>query len=307
MPQGSTLGPLLFIIYINDHPNIFKNSKAILFADDTVIFHPVTDNFNDSYQLLQDDLKLLHLWCQDNLLVVNTGKTKVSYFSSKYLNTTTKPYKKLTLGGSGLEYVDKYKYLGLIIDTKLSFSSHLTTMLKTVSNRITQLKRIRNSITHKIALQLYKSMILPIIDYADIFCHNKNSVLLKKFQTLQNRCIRIISRLPRLSSTADETKKLGLLPLHTRRSLHILQFGFELINSDASLVDEAVQPREQTRTRNPLRTQFNIFRPRKALIEKSISYVLRKNWNNLPTIAHQIEDKNILANFLLANPNFLEF
>lgn len=80
VPQGSTLGPLLFVIYINSLPTIFKDSKAILFADDTVILHP-TKNFETSYNLIQNDLNLLHLWCRSNLLEVNANKTKVMFFT----------------------------------------------------------------------------------------------------------------------------------------------------------------------------------------------------------------------------------
>lgn len=211
VPQGSTLGPLLFILYINDLPRIFHKAKSLLFADDTVIFHPVSDNLHTTFKLVQAELDILHLWCRNNLLEVNAGKTKVMYFSSKFLNSTSKPYRKLNFGGMDLVFVDEYRYLGLTIDTRLSFAHHINNTLKTLSFRVMQLKKIRNSITHKIALQLYKCMILPIMDYADIFCHNKSSKLLKKFQIMQNRCVRLISRFPRLTSTEEETKKLELI------------------------------------------------------------------------------------------------
>lgn len=74
VPQGSTLGPLLFVLYINDLPLLFNNSKCLLFADDTVIFHPVTHEFNTSYELMQTELHKLQLWCRFNLLEVNAGK-----------------------------------------------------------------------------------------------------------------------------------------------------------------------------------------------------------------------------------------
>lgn len=71
-------------------------------------------------------------------------------------------------------------------------------------------------------------MILPIIDYADIFYHNRNIGLLKKFQTVQNR-IRIVSKLPRLTNTESEGKRLELLPLDIRRSIHIIQFASDIV------------------------------------------------------------------------------
>lgn len=311
VPQGSTLGPLLFIMYINDLPFIFNNSNTLLFADDTVIFHPITKDFETSYKLIQHDLKMLNLWCRNNLLEVNTSKTKVTYFSSKYLNTTSKPYRKLTLNSKELEYVDVYKYLGLNIDAGLTMNFHLNNTMKTVSYRVLQLKRIRNSISHKIALQLYKCMILPIIDYADIFYHNKNASLLKKFQIIQNRCIRIISQLPRISNTEDEEKKLDLLPLNTRRAVHVLQFASDIVSKQPELMSDSnsglsnKNPGALTRSQNPNRKQMTMFRPNKSITEKSISYTLRKSWNALPTWAHDQADKKTLASFLLANPQYL--
>lgn len=242
---------------------------------------------------------------------MNTGKTKVMYFSSKYLNSTAKPYKKLTMGESTLDYVDEYKYLGLTVDSGLSFKTHLLGTLKSVSYRITQLKRVRPSISKKVATQLYKSMILPIMDYVDIFIHNKSTALLHKYQTLQNRAIRIISRLSRLTNTDEEAQKLGLISMAKRRSLQIIQFAFDAIKNENGLLTRGEEinkvSRAQTRSLNPLRTQLKIFWPRCSRIEKSLSYVIRKEWNSLPLEAHVIEDKNVLANYLLANHKLLEF
>lgn len=73
-------------------PTLFKDCKLLLFAVDTVLFHSVLNNFDTSYTLVQGELNLLHVWCRDNLLEVNTGNTKVMCSSAKYFNSTTKPY-----------------------------------------------------------------------------------------------------------------------------------------------------------------------------------------------------------------------
>lgn len=134
-------------------------------------------------------------------------QNKSHVFRVQIFEPTCKPYQKLTFNNNELDYVDSYKYLGMTIDSWLTFTQHLNNTLKTVSFRVMQLKRIRSSISHKIALQLYKCMILPILDYADIFYHNKNVSLLAKLQIIQNRCVRIISKLPRQANTESEEKK----------------------------------------------------------------------------------------------------
>lgn len=310
VPQGGTLGPLLFIMYINSLPNIINNSQTILFADDTVIFHPVS-NFDHNYNQIQKDLYHLHLWCRLNLLEINASKTKVMFFSSKHLNSTSKPLRKFKLGLSDLEFVEEYKYLGVTIDSKLSFTKHLKNLISTVSFKISQLRKIRKSLSDKVALQLYKSMILPVMDYSDIFYHHQNAKLVRKLQTLQNRAIRVISRLSRLTNTEDEERKLGLLPLSVRRAQHILLFAFEIRNSMPHLTvlfdDDRNQTKMFTRHYNPDRNQFKMFRPAKTLIQKSISYVLRSTWNALPSQIHQIDDKVTLSRYLINNQHLLNF
>lgn len=86
------------------------------------------------------------------------------FFTSKHLNTTSKPLRNLKLGQTHLDFVDDYKYLGVNIDSKLSFSKHLKNLINTVSFKVSQLQKIRKSLTDKVALQLYKSMILPVMD-----------------------------------------------------------------------------------------------------------------------------------------------
>lgn len=155
-----------------------------------------------------------------------------------------------------------------------------------------------------------KSMILPIMDYADIFCHNKSSKLLGKYQTIQNRCVRLISRIPRTVNIEEESKTLGLVPTAHRRALHMLQFALELPSSQPDLI-ETITPDQnlmaRTRSRDPARTQFKMFKPNRTLIQNSISYQLRSIWNALPTSAHEMVDKHTLANHLLANPNLIFF
>lgn len=107
------------------------------------------------------------------------------FFTSKFLHSTSKPYKKLLLGDCELDYVDDYKYLGVIIDTKLTFTKHLNKTIKTVSYKASQLCKIHNSISAKTALQFYKTMILPMLDFGDLFFHNKSKKLINKLQVIK--------------------------------------------------------------------------------------------------------------------------
>lgn len=152
-------------------------------------------------------------------------------------------------------------------------------------------------------------MILPVIDYGDIFYHNTNASLLKKLQVIQNKCMRIISRLPRLANTVGEERKLDLVPL-CERSLHIIQFAYELVINQSNVLEkyhlESTPDRIITRSQDPGRKQITMFRPTKSLIKKSISYTMRNPGMKLPTVAHPCADKHNLTKFLLANSNDLQ-
>lgn len=146
-------------------------------------------------------------------------------------------------------------------------------------------------------------MILPIIDYVDIFCHNKDIKLTKKFQVIRNRCIRIICELHTRANTQSEESRLNLMPLHTRRTLHIIQFASEMVFKQPGLFkmrntfNNSSGTQITTRSQDPERTQLDLFSPSKSLTEKSISYTLRKAWNSLPTWAHSTPDKKTLLAF----------
>lgn len=91
------------------------------------------------------------------------------YFNSKHPNSTYKPLRKLTLGDRGFDFADDYKYLGVTIDAKLTFMKHLINIIKTVSFKSSQLSKIRTCLITETSSLLYKTIILPIIDYGDIF------------------------------------------------------------------------------------------------------------------------------------------
>lgn len=134
---------------------------------------------------------MLYNWCRKNSLAINIQKTKAMFFSSKYLNSTSKPFRKLKLDNRNLDFVDDYNYLGVVINCKLSFKKHLNNIIKTVSYKSSKLSKIRPCLTTETSSLLYKSMIL----YGDVFFHNSNNKLFKKLEAIQNRCVRLISKL----------------------------------------------------------------------------------------------------------------
>ena len=155
VPQGSVLGPLLFLLYINDLPNISSKLKFYLFADDTNIFFQ-SDNLDSLQQTLNKELKHLSLWLNCNRLALNIKKTNFVIFASK-----NKPLKNVTIlfGKKAIEQKDYVKYLGVLIDSQLNFKAHISSVAKKVARTVGLISKLRYYMNQKTLMMIYHSLI----------------------------------------------------------------------------------------------------------------------------------------------------
>lgn len=152
VPQGSTLGPLLFIIYINDLTSYITNN-VILFADDTVVYS-ADKNYNTAVSNLQKDLDIFALWSRGSQLTINAIKSKtmtIQPHNRKSLNIKN----DIKLNDTILEDVSDYKYLGLKIDNKLNYKVHVNSIIRNVAGKISNLNRIKKCLSHKALINVY--------------------------------------------------------------------------------------------------------------------------------------------------------
>ena len=127
VPQGSILGPLLFLLYINDLPQLCNYSKCLMYADDTVLF--LSDSNHDTINSkLSSDLQSLHKWLNDNYLTINVTKTKCMYFHSsrKHLSFTS----PIIFSNQNLIMAKTYKYMGVLLDSHLTYREHTSKLTK---------------------------------------------------------------------------------------------------------------------------------------------------------------------------------
>ncbi len=126
VPQGSIMGPFMFIIYINDLPQIIENCQVAMYADDTILYCAGTCVEEVRYKL-QQDLDNIMNWLCGNRLSLNVGKTKSFVFSTRHYRESTEL--ELNVRGEVLEQVDSYKYLGVFLDQNLGFVEHVDYMV----------------------------------------------------------------------------------------------------------------------------------------------------------------------------------
>ena len=154
VPQGSVLGPLLFTVYINDLCEIVKDCKIILYADDIVLYTSHR-NLVIVQAKLQRDANNLSDWCTKNLLCVNVKKTKSMLIGTRQRLGNTPPI-RVKLNNTVIESVVSYNYLGVILDSELSLSYHLSGVHDRVQRKLFHLRKIRKYLNEFASVQVYK-------------------------------------------------------------------------------------------------------------------------------------------------------
>ena len=141
VPQGSILGPLLFLLYINDLPNVCANTMPFLFADDTNLFIS-GKNSHELYEAANNDLNAISEWLQVNRLSLNVKKTHYMLFSSTKIMSTNA---ELTIEGEAISEVTKTKFLGAIIDNRLNWQHHISYISCKIAKGIGIIIKLKNS------------------------------------------------------------------------------------------------------------------------------------------------------------------
>mgnify|MGYP001793799177 FL=1 len=218
VPQGSILGPLLFLVYINDLPNNMLSNVKI-FADDTSIFSVVHDKDN-SFDQLDHDLKKISEWAYRWKMSFNPDHSKQAQeviFSRKRAEVN---HSALNFNNIPVCKTSSQKHLGLILDEKLNFKEHLQVKIGKFNKGVGLLKKLHNLLPRKALLTIYKSFLRPHLDYGDIiYDQPNNESFCQKLESLQYNAALAISGAIRGTSREKLYNELGLQPLRFRRFL----------------------------------------------------------------------------------------
>ena len=295
VPQGSTLGPLSFSIFINDIVNLVfdESSKLSLYADDTAIF--CTDkNIHDVQLKLQSHFDTITKWLQCNDLFLNSEKTKVMLFGS---NRKMKDKKLLILyKNDTLEVVNEFKYLGVVLDGSLNWTGHVDQVVKKISQAIGCIRRVKYYLTKEIMIDLFYSLILPHIDFSCTVWGSCAQTNIMRIQRLQNKYARMVLDMDLFTSTSFLLSTLNWQSVKQRIQYQQSVVVYKILNEQAPRYLNTLLQRRTVNytTRYATRSPLFVPTPRTEYMKRSISYCGSKLFNSLPITVHCC---NTLAKF----------
>ena len=289
IPQGSTVGPLLFILYMNDISSILTYCKYQLYADDTVLY--MSGQVANITDLVNDDLAKFKYWCLQNKLTINVKKTKCVYFGLKSQVKNIDNH-RICIDNMLIDRVNSYKYLGVTLDATLNYNAHLSNCLSLASHKIFLLSKIRKYITFEAANRIYKTMILPIVEYGDILYDGSSQKLLGKLQTLQNRGLRLVYYRQYHVPVIALHEISGIAKLSLRRQMHLLLYMYKQ-KSNVSIVNSRVI---NTRLHDAL--VFISERPNNEKYKNNVLYKGPLLWNSRTVDVRNIQSYDKLKSYL---------
>ena len=286
VPQGSILGPLLFLIYVNDIINDIE-SEILLFADDTCIFEPVTDPIQ-SINKLNRDLEKLSSWAKQWLVNFNPTKTKFLVFSKKLIN---QQYNPLFLDNKILDRVQTHCQLGLTFSEKMTWDDHIRDKCTSAMKRVTLLKHLSLRVPRKTKLSIYISFIRPFLEYGSVIFDNCTTVMSDALERVQRQAALTITGAYAHTDHTNLLNELGLHKLSTRRIVSKLTLLFKIINNLTPMYLRSLLP-ENHPTQYQTRNTGNLKLPKikKNYFLKSFIPSAIRVWNDLNTTLKNIQD-----------------
>ena len=278
VPQGSTLGPLLFLLYLNDIYTVSNQIDLVLYADDCNIFFKIpSQDVNFSDQVLST-LNQISEWFSCNELALNTSKTNYMIFSGR----RRLQIEPVSINNVRLQRVTQCKFLGVIFDEKLTWKPHIQTTIRKLSRSNGILRKVNKNLTQNIMKQLYNSFVLPYLQYGITAWGASHKTSITRLYLTQKKAIKTALNLSPRTSTELIFRRTKFLTVAELYQLYVLLFVFKFKNSLLpacfdnyfTLAAHSHQTRNSTNFRLPLFTT--------NYCQQSILFQGSKLWATLP-------------------------
>lgn len=278
IPQGSIIGPLLFLIYVNDISNVGLTGHLTMYADDTCLFY-YGHNLKNIIDEAQKDLDLLNMWFLHNLLTINVAKTSYMIFAAK--NKKILDNIPLKINNQVLHRSTHEKYLGLWLDERLTWGKHVAHVNDKLRAILRLLWKASNCIPYKHRKMIYNALVKSHLQYLIEIWGTASQTILKDLQITQNKLIKVLFHLNKFTPTKEVYKTTKIFDLKTlykyNSCILIKKIITGTIQSDTTFT-------QRTYTHN-LRKKNKLFIPVPRTLnygKKNISYEGVQFYNNLP-------------------------
>ena len=290
VPQGSVLGPLLFIVYINDLPGMTSKCNINMYADDVAIYCSGKD-INEVTTSLNSDLAEVVRWTECNHLKINVSKTQYMVLGNKAMRSGQDVH--LRLPDEIVPSVSFVKYLGLLIDDDLSWKSHILAIRKKAFAAISSIRQVSRYLSVDTRKLLYNTLVLPHLQYCSTVWLPCSQALSLRLERVQNYSMRVILNQPPRTPSAFLRKQLNWTTLAQRRQNHMLS------QVHRCLIGRAPQYLRDKFVRNSCfysstRGNLHIPQPRTNMLKYSFEYQGVFHYNKLP---YEIKEKSDVFSF----------
>ena len=297
VPQGSILGPILFICFVNDLPEIFSNCKIMSYADDTQILVSAKSSKQIKKQL-ENLISTAQSWYSKNSLLINASKSKVMIVSKRSQKETIQI--EVTDEGKKkkLELQKSIKVLGIHIDNELKWNKQVNEVNKRAKLAVRNLSRVNQLIPVKTSIILYNSLVASHFNYVDTVWTGCGSINKSKLQRTQNTAAKSILGLSKHASTTEALQKTRLLPLEEKWKIHEAVYAHKAItgNFPKAITRQYHQQQSLVANRSAGRKILKIPQHKTEHFKNSPIYRTIATWNSIPQEIKESETTTTFKN-----------
>ena len=290
VPQGSILGPILFLCYTNDLTSSFPEAKVTSYADDTQFIVTGT-SMEIVKQKLEQIIQKAEVWYRHNSLMSNPSKTEVMIFTPT--RNQTLPTIDCFESGKKVELkVSKHiKILGVHIDCNMKWDYHVTQLRKKTIGIVRHLHRTNKILPTKTKLKLYDSLVASHFNYADVIWSGCNQSNKQKLQSVQNFALKSVLQMKKFESATQALQTLHYLNLEEKRNIHEAVFTHKAVTGKmpTNITEEYTKLKPRLNNRSAENGTLNIPKHKTTRFQSSILYRSVKAWNNTDTSLRQEE------------------